>query len=631
MKQILTLVFALSVLLSSAQENPAKKDKKETRISRLGEYKGYSESKYKGYDYRSFYHTASDGVRLAVDVFLPKKRTAGEKFPAILYLTRYVRSLEGKAFIKWLRDPILGQIGDKEIKFFTSHGYACIIMDARGSGASGSYRDMDFSHAEIRDASEIMDWITAQPWSNGNIGTTGVSYVGTTAELIIANRHPAHKAAIPRSAIFDLYEDISFPGGLRQGPFMNIWGQTTAALDRNDPGFVSKKAKKFIRGINPVQGDTHREQLRAAVAGHAANYEVYKDLLQIEYRDVMHKRLQKPIDEFSVHSRLPAIAGSQTAIFRIGGYYDGGLGASVIKGLLNTPNTQRVLIGPWDHGPHDYASPFAAYPDRRFDVFAEMLRFFDYHLKGIDNGIRNEPKIQYFTVGKERWDTASAWPPAYTQMSVFGLRDSSLAPGTGSVADGFTTRTLRIDYGFTTGGGARWNSLTPLFRGEPHTNYLNWKTKTAGCLSYSSAPLQAAVTLTGEAVFTLFVSSDRPDGALVVFLEEVKPDGSVYYITEGELRLIHRKVETEPLYRRNGPSHSYRQADASPMPAGTVEKIEITALPVSYHIPAGSAIRLTVAGADKGHFDEVPSKPSVYTVFSGAGYPSSVVLPVSNR
>lgn len=632
MKKILTLLLLTLPLWTWAQENPAKNDKKETKVSRLGEYKGYSEASYGGYGYRSFYHTTADGVKLAVDLFLPKKRKPDEKIPTILYLTRYVRSLEGKGFIKWLKHPVLGQISEKEIRFFVSHGYACIIVDARGSGASTSTRDMDFSPEEIADMNGIMDWVVAQPWSNGKIGTTGVSYVGTTAELIVANRHPAHAAAIPRSAIFDLYEDICFPGGLRQGPFVDIWGQTTAALDRSDLGFVSKKAKRFIRGVNPVQGDKKREQLQAAVKGHADNYQVHKDIMAIECRDELHKRLQKPIDAYSVHSRLPQIAGSHTAIYRIGGYYDGGLCASLIKGLLNTPNTRRVLIGPWDHGPHDYASPFAAYPERKFDIYAEMLRFFDYHLKGIDNGIQNEPKINYFTVGKEVWDTASAWPPAGTIPITYRLLDTLMY--TGRPTDRVVApagRTLSIDYAFGTGGGARWNSLTPLFRGEPHTNYLNWAAKTAGCLSYFSAPLQNGMTITGEAVFTLYLASDAEDGAVLVFLEEVEAGGAVHYITEGQLRLMQRKVDANPAYKRNGPSHSYRREDLQPMPIGKPVELQITSLPISYTVRPGSRLRLTVAGSDKGHSDEVKAKPTAYTLFAGADYPATVVLPVSNR
>lgn len=626
MRFILFLTLVGCTFYASAQENPAKNDKKETKVSRLGEYKGYSDPIYKGFEYSSFYHTTPDGVRLAIDVFLPKKIKPDDKFPAILYLTRYVRTLEGKGFVRWLRNPILGQIGDKEINFFTSRGYACIIVDARGSGASSSSREMDFSPKEIGDVNGVMDWVVAQSWSNGKIGTTGVSYVGTTAELIAANRHPAHKAAIPRSAIFDLYEDIAFPGGLRQGPFVDIWGQTTAALDKNEIGFVSKQAKKFVKGINPVQGDKKREELVRNIQDHKQNYEVHKHLLLVESRDELHPELKEPIDKYSVHSRISEIAASGVAIFRIGGYYDGALASSVIKGFLNTPNTTRVLLGPWDHGPRDYASPFAAYASKQFDVFSEMLRFFDYHLKGIDNGIQNEPVMNYFTMGSESWHTASSWPP----VGIDTLRVSFLGDGLSLSSEvpvkyASYSRRYDIDYGFTTGGGARWNSLTPLFRGEDHTNYARWSEKTKTCLSFLSDTLEEDYRIAGEAEFTIRLASDTPDGAVFVFLEEVKPDGSVHYITEGQLRLAYRKVETAPLYKRNGASHSYKKQDAMPFPVGEAEQIKITALPISYYLPKGSRIRISVAGADVGHSDEVSEKPTYFDVFSEG---SGVVIPV---
>lgn len=627
MKHVFTILFVCFGSLIIAQENPALNNAKEKKVSRLGEYKGYSAADYGGFEYRSFYHTTKDSVQIAIDLFLPKKRKDGETFPTILYLTRYVRSLEGKAFIKWLKSPLLGQIGEKEIKFFTSHGYACMIVDARGSGASSASRDMDFTDEEVHDVYEIMDLIVAQPWSNGKIGTTGVSYVGTTAELIIANQHPAHKAAIPRSAIFDLYEDVSFPGGLRQGPFVKVWGETTAALDRSDIGFVSKMAKRFVRGVNPVQDDKKRVLLKKYIDGHKDNYQVHKDILLIECRDELHRRLQKPIDKYSVHSHIPAIASAHTAIYRIGGYYDGALGLSLIKGLLNTPNTERVLLGPWDHGPHDYASPFAPYPSKQFDVYAEMLRFFDYHLKGIDNGIQNEPKINFFTIGKEKWDTASVWPPAVTENLAMGLVDSTLqAFRWRQGRPDSSKRQLLIDYNFTSGGGARWNSLTPLFRGEKHTNYLNWGNKIASCLSYTSSAFDKNLTITGEVIFSLRIASDAKDGAVLVYLEEVKPDGSVYYITEGQLRLKHRKVTDSPAYKRNGPTHSFTQADVQDMPIGVPETVTIVALPISYYLPQGSRLRISIAGADKGHSDEVTDKPTRYTIYSSG---SGVVLPIT--
>lgn len=626
MKTRLALLLFMAVAVTlCAQENPALHNRKETKVSRLGEYKGYTRPDYGGYKYQSFYLRMPDSVNIALDVYLPARRKKDEKIPAILYLTRYVRSLEAIGSLRWLKHPVLGQISEKEIRFFTSHGYACIIADARGSGASSSARKMDFTPEEIGDARHIMDWICAQTWHNGKIGTTGISYVGTTAELMIANQHPAHVAAIPRSAIFDLYEDLAFPGGLRQGPFVDIWGQTTAALDRGDIGFVSKKAKKLIRGINPVQNDKKRTQLYAAMEDHKQNHQVYKDILQVEYRDEIHPRLGVSVDVFSVHQQLPRISTASTAIFRIGGYYDGALGSSLIKGLLNTPNTQRVVLGPWDHGPHNYASPHATYTDARFNVYAEMLRFFDFHLKGIPNGIDKEARIHYFTMGSERWDTASVWPPAGTRNICYYLSGSQLSLSDSNSAP--AQRTHTIDYDFGSGGGARWNSLTPLFRGEPVTNYLNWEQKTRSCLQYLSDASEAPFTLSGSVIFNLWLQSDAPDGGLFIYLEEQDSSGHIHYITEAQIRLRNRKPDPEPAYLHPAPAQSHRMADAQPMPAGIPQEIHIGSLPVSYTVAKGSRLRISIAGADKGHSDRVNQAATSYILHSG-GKRSYLLLPL---
>lgn len=627
-KRLALLLFLAGVVTVFAQEDPALHNRKEKKASRLGEYKGYTGARYGGYRYNSFYLRMPDSVNIALDVYLPARRKKDEKIPAILYLTRYVRSLEAIGSLRWLKHPILGQISEREIRFFTSHGYACIIADARGSGASSSARKMDFTPEEIGDARYIMDWICAQPWHNGKIGTTGISYVGTTAELMIANQHPAHVAAIPRSAIFDLYEDLAFPGGLRQGPFVDIWGQTTAALDRGDIGFVSKKARGLIRGINPVKKDKKRIQLYAAMQDHTQNHQVYKDILQIEYRDEIHARLGVSVDAFSVHQQLPRIRAASTAIFRIGGYYDGALGGSLIKGLLNTPNTQRVLIGPWDHGPHNYASPHAAYTDVRFNVYAEMLRFFDFHLKSIPNGIDKEARIHYFTMGSERWDTASVWPPAGTQNVCYYFSGAELSRSDSNSAP--VQRTHIVNYDFGSGGGARWNSLTPLFRGEPNTNYLHWEEKTRSCLQYLSDAATESFTLSGSVIFNLWLQSDAPDGGLFIFLEEQDSAGRIHYITEAQVRLRNRKPDLNPAYLHPGPAQSHRTGDAEPMPAGIPQEIRIGSLPVSYTVAKGSRLRISIAGADKGHSDRVNQDATRYIVYSGAGY-SCLLLPLGPK
>lgn len=254
------------------------------KISRPGFYQGYTEAVYKGFNYNSLYLPMRDSVLLAADVFLPRGLKEGEKVPTILYLTRYVRSVQAKFPFSIFKDPILTQVSEQEIDFFTSYGYACVIVDVRGSGASLGERRMEFSPEEVADGKEIVDWIIAQPWSSGNVGSTGVSYLGTTAEMLLANRHPAVKACIPRSNIFDLYADILFPGGVCLGPFVDKWGYTTKSLDNNNYKPFTNKAG-LLNGVHPVKGDKNKVHLKKALALHKENFDVFEGLKLITFRD----------------------------------------------------------------------------------------------------------------------------------------------------------------------------------------------------------------------------------------------------------------------------------------------------------------------------------------------------------
>ena len=243
----------------------------ESKISRPGEYLGYSVQQYKGFKYTSHYIVMRDSVLIAADIFLPKHLERGKKLPTILYLTRYVRSIQAKAPFNLLMDPIFGDIRQDEIAFFTSYGYACVIVDVRGTGASTGQRKMEFSNEEVADGNDIVNWIVAQPWSDGQIGSTGVSYVGTTSELLLANKNPHVKASIPRSNIFDLYDDIVFPNGVCAGPFINVWGAETKDLDDNNFKPFTKQYKMLV-GIHTVQGDKGRKIWKQAIAMHKTNF-----------------------------------------------------------------------------------------------------------------------------------------------------------------------------------------------------------------------------------------------------------------------------------------------------------------------------------------------------------------------
>lgn len=625
MKKILLFLQALLCLLPAfAGDKNKNKSSAPVKVSDVGVYKGYSTAAYRGFDYNSYYIPMHDSILLAADVFLPKNLEKGKKVPAILYLTRYVRSVKAKFPLSILKNPILTVVKEKEVEFFTSHGYACVIVDVRGTGASTGTRRMEFSPEEIADGKEIVDWLVSRTWCDGNIGVTGVSYLGTTAEMLLVNQHPNVKACIPRSNIFDLYNDILYPGGVCQGPFVDVWGLTTRCLDNNNFQPLTKKWR-MLSGTQPVKGDRQKALLKLALMHHKKNFDVFSGLKTVRYRDDLNTTLGAAPDNFSIHHYRDKIEASGTPIYRIGGWYDGALARSCTDGFLNTSNTEKVLIGPWDHGPQYNVSPFAASNEVNLDVLSEMLRFFDYHLKGIANGIDAEPAITYYTVGKEKWERSNTWPPKQTEATRLYLSsDNSLVASAAQQQSG--TLNYKVSYAATSGKTSRWNSVTTLYMNGP-THYEDRRQQDANLLSFNSPPLSTATEITGHPVIHVNFSADAADATLFCYLEDVGPDSSVTYVTEGMLRACSRKVADDRVYKTAYPDHSYLQADNLPYTKGEVIEMEFDLLPISYLFGEGHHIRISFAGADAGHFDFPQEKPENFTFSILPDSPAYIELP----
>lgn len=618
----LLLLFSF-IQLSTYADGHKKSVINSTKVSRPGEYTGYSTADYKGFKYYSYYVKMRDSIQLAVDVYLPKKLEKGKKVPTILYLTRYVRAVQAKWPFNLIKDPVLTTVSEKEIELFTSYGYACVVVDVRGTGASQGNRRMEFSPEEVQDGKDIVDWIIAQTWSTGKVGTTGVSYLGTTAEMLLVNQHPAVKACIPRSNIYDLYNYVMFPGGVCQGPFIDIWGYTTNCLDNNNFKAFGKRAK-LARGIHPVHKDKGRKMLNECIANHKNNFDVFRGLQEVKYRDDVQPHVQLSADAFSVHSNREKIAASGTAIYRIGGWYDGALAKSCVEGYMNSANTVKVLVGPWDHGPQYNVSPYAHTKDVNLNVRLEMLRFFDHYLKNIENGINNEPAITYYTVGAEDWNTANTWPVKSTEnKQLFLSNDNTLSVSSMKAKSGKLN--YKIDHTATTGGTSRWNSVTGLYMHGP-TNYNNRAAEDKKLLCFTSTPILQPTEITGHPVVKVSLAADATNATVFAYLEDLAPDGTVTYVTEGLFNAEHRKVKDDVVYKTPYPDHTYNKSDAQPVVKNEIMELEFDMLPISYQFKKGHSIRVSIAGADAGHFNLPEPKPENFTVQCGAV--SYVSLPV---
>lgn len=567
---------------------------------------------YREVSLRSLHVPMPDGIQIALDLILPATLRAGTRLPAVLIATRYWRAFEGQA-------PNASQ------KFWVNHGYAVVSMDVRGTGASFGRWPYPWARDEINDLGEVVKWIVAQPWSNGKVGSTGTSYTANTAQFVAVSNHPALKAVIPIAMDFDLYTDEVAAGGLLVEALVGPWGEAVKQMDDNVP------RGQPPRGVRPVDGDGDRVLLKAAIIDHAGNPPVQVAARKMVYRDQRVPEWGAAIDEFSVHSFRREIERSGVPIFGWGSWLDAGTANGVLARFLTFSNPQRVLIGPWSHGGGFHTSPYLP-PDAPTDPSREVqtreqLCYFDQYLKDRPNGMG--PKVlTYYTLGEERWKTTSEWPlPGTTsQRWYFGPAGAlqPRPPAEISASDRYT-----VDFEATMGTATRWH--TPLGGGD--VIYPDRREADRRLLIYTSAPLDSDLEITGHPVVTLEVASTYTDGAFFIYLEDVDPSGRVTYVTEGQLRAIHRKVSTDPPpYRLPIPYHSFKEKDAQPLVPGELANLHFALLPTSVLIRQGHRIRLAIAGADKDTFPRIPAEGTpVITVARQSGRASFVELPVVGR
>jgi hypothetical protein len=574
------------------------------------------------YTRRSFYVEMRDGVPIAVDLYVPTGAGEGARVPAILRMTRYWRAARFRALVR----PVLDHPPELTERFLAA-GYAWLDVDVRGSGASGGVQRSLWSDDEVRDGGEIVDWIVRQPWSSGLVGALGDSYDGTAAELLLVNRHPAVRAIAPRFSLFDGYTDIGFPGGVHLTWFTQTWGHFNDSIDRGAlfsafPIWVPI----FISGPRPVDGPGGDAGVEAAQRAHRANFDVHREALATPFRDDLAPSLGLRTEDWSPHGRRRAsIEASGAAVFSYSGWLDGGYAHAAIKRFRTLSNPgQQLLIGPWNHGGDQELAPLASTKESHFDHAAELLRFFDRHLKP-GNGASaesDELPVTYFTTGEQRWKHAASWPPPSTPLRLYLAADLALttsAPAEPAGSDRYATDP-------TTGSGtsSRWHGLAV----PTWTEYPDRAERDRRLLVYQTAPLERGLEVTGHPLVQLTVRCDQTDGTLFAYLEDVDPSGNVGYATEGMLRAVQRRVRpnAEAPYALAVPYHSFTRADADPLVPGEPAELVFDLLPLSHRFGRGHRIRLAIAGADRDQFAVLPGPPPVWTFERGAG--SWLELPV---
>lgn len=590
----LTIASLFALALAGSAASGAAPAPTEPRVSRPGEYRGWSVERFDGYVLESKYVAVRDGMKLAVDVFRPalNGRAADGKFPVVWTHTPYRRAYfdaQGR------RISALDSWGVLQL---VRHGYVLAAVDTRGRGASFGARRGFQDRTEAQDAYDITEWLAAQPWSTGNVGVTGCSYTGGSTFQMVTLPSPHLKAIAPGCTDYDKFGFIARGGILAQF-------NTRPENPEQD----------FGQGVAPVADDVDGKLAAAAIEQHKAGTSMADLWKGMPFRDDVSPLVGTRFwDEVNVARYRDVIEKSGVAIFLWGNFRDEGSFEAILA-AHDLRNPMKLWMGGFGH---------CQVGD--FPMGTELLRFFDRYLKGVENGWDREPRMFFHTdnaPAEATWRSTDRWPLAGTVTEKWRLASAATADAAGGLSN--------VARAITAGADAFTVDYKPVCRDPTDMYFMFWP-----CvidrhgLAWETAPLDRDRHLAGHPLADLWIAATTPDADVFTYLEDVAPDGRVEIVTHGRLRASFR-AEQRPPYREyfGLPWHRGLRADAIALVPGEPARLRMDLLPVSLIVKAGHRLRFRVAGADpRQRFRTVAFDPApVITVLRDSRHASSISLP----
>ena len=478
-----------------------------------------------------------DGTMLAARIWLPQDAER-RPVPAILEYLPY-RKRDGTYERDALTHPYLA-----------GHGYAGVRVDMRGSGESDGLLFDEYAKQEQDDGAEVIAWLAAQPWCSGAVGMMGISWGGFNALQIAARRPPALKAIVSLCSTDDRFaDDAHYMGGTL----------LTAGLEWASFFFGSM--------CLPPDPMLVGDRWRAMWLQRLENVPLFFD------RWLKHQRR----DEYWKHGSVcEDYAAIQCPVYAVGGWTDAYKNA--IPRLLEGLQVPRKgLIGPWAHG-----YPHFALPGPQIGFLQEVLRWWDYWLKGIETGVMAEPMLRAWMTDSVtpathhptlpgRWVAEPSWPaPGVTPQRLF-LTDAGLRTEPAPLSPRPLSSVQTV--------GSRSGNWVPFGRG--HDQAGDQQEDDRRSLLFETPPLANAIEILGAAIVSLEITSDKPIANLAVRLCDVDPSGQSLRVSYGVLNLAHRDGHERPAPLRIGDRYQVRLQLND---AGSV-------------IPAGHRVRLALSTA----------------------------------
>jgi uncharacterized protein len=547
-----------------------------------------------------------DGVVLRADVWLPE---ADGRFPTLVYRTPYGKQFAVKEWTTF----------DKAV----AQGYAIVIQDVRGRYAS----DGEFVpyQNEGKDGYDTIEWAAKQSWSDGNIGTFGLSYPGAVQWLAAVETPPHLKAMVP-AMTFSTPRNFFYSGGLFDGSWLE-WTWMNIAPDarkrKNLPGAQTyaearkswKAEHERIEGFLPLR-----------------DLPDLKEAAPFYYNWLAHPPADPWWDWAELRNKYDRV---HCAVLNFSGWHDEAYGpdgaTTNFNGLLAARKSEkdprtRTIIGPWTHGGEDQRKSgerdFG--PTAPIDYDQLILRWMDHYLRGEDNGIEREAPARIFVMGANTWRDEQAWPlqPAKVESFYFSAVSASNHIG----------RLLPVSGKSKTDPSEMKSDpkhpVTDIYSGYGAHDYRALAGR-EDVLTFDSEPLAADTEVTGPITAEIFVSADVPDFDLWARLLDVSPDGTAFNLMSPGLDVLRT---------------SYRDETIQPeiLTPGKIYKLELNRLLTSNTFLKGHRIRVQLSGAFYPHFSrnlqtgksEIVSSESQLghlKIYHDAEHASRVLLPVIKK
>ncbi len=561
-----------------------------------------------------------DGTVLRANITRPR---AEGQFPVLLERTPYNKESSSES------GPALDSPS-----FFARRGYAVVIQDVRGRFASDGefYPFRDDGAGTNRDGYDTVEWAAAQPWSNGRVGMIGGSYSGATQYRNLLSRPPHLRALFVRESSADYYQEWVYRGGAFELGFNLGWarGVTLNNLHHLATGEAHERHKGILERAGQEIDSWH------------SRLPLYPCPLFQGLSDWYNDWLAHPEDgpywwQFNIEKYHDQV---ETPVYHLGGWYDIFLAGTLkhFVGLRKRARTrearqgQKLIIGPWVHGPANInnrkAGEFDFGPQAALDFNELRLPWFDYWLKGIDTGIMDDPPVRLFVMGINQWRYESDWPLPDTRYTPFYLHDGS-SGSIRSLRDG--TLSAEAPRGSEAPDSYVYDPYDPVPTKGGNTlsipnGVYDQREVEERCITFTSAPLEEPLEVTGPVKAVLYAMSSAPDTDWVVRLTDVHPDGYSRLLCDGILRARCRESFQHPTL----------------LEPGKVYRFEVDLWATSNVFLPGHRIRVSVTSSCFPRFDrnlntggpihrEAAGQAAINTVFHDELRPSHIVLPVIRR